>query len=284
MIKKLALVLLLSAFAVACSDNIMEGASDKESSDAKQHKLEMALDSKDYDYIISTLGRGSDNYSTLSLRNKYLLQLAWLGKTKFDVLANLDKFFEKDINTTTVLTSLQTDSHNLDNETIKAKLVYYTKVLGMVKADNGTKDNDIEMVGGIAAAMEVLMSLSDVALNLTQTLKAELNAKGYNFDNISFDENDPNYIVNVFDNISQVSIDNTVIYNAIDTVLPVLNNDLDQIVAVVDTLVPASADSKEEVKEKLNEYIDNMSEVVNGQKVVTSQSAYDFLMTYMNKK
>ncbi|MDR2884059.1 MAG: hypothetical protein LBV09_03015 [Deferribacteraceae bacterium] len=280
MIKKLAMFLLLSVFAVACGDNLMEDTlADDGSNKAKQVDLEAALNDKDYDFIVSKLERGDNaTYGDLSSREKYLLSLAWLGQTKFDVLANISNFFEDNLSTGAIISSLQGDSRNLTGDEIQTqKMPLYNKILGMTDPDNNTtNDEDLVTVAGIASAMKVLMSITDMTNGLLPALASTPLA---GIDNVSFDEEDPNYIVNIFDNLTE-----TEVKTALESLVPMLNGDLSYLQDAVDTFIPedlADEADEQEIKEKMDEYIDKLK---GGGATITAQSAYDFIMQEMGKK
>jgi DNA-binding phage protein len=308
MLKKLALMLLVSVFAIACGDNLMDPIADDDSSAAQSVELEKALNEKNYDYIIGELGKlcvdedividpkfpealekciTYPDYSDLSAREKYLLLLAYLGQTEFDALANLEQFFEDDddISATDVLSGLQTDSDNLTLGRIADKVPRYERIL-WVADKYGEGDPDIETVAGIAAAMKLLISVSDVTLKVSEILDIKIPGTDLDLTKVSFNEDDDNYVVKVFENFDTDNLPaKDQVIASLKGMETTLNTDIDYVVKAAETLGGGAVSEEDmtEVKENLDEYIAEMKgcppETPDCGNLITAESIYDFILS-----
>ena len=230
MVKKVLLALLLAVFIVACADD-----STKE---AKQYALEKALDDRDFDYVIRTLARADGDYSNMSIRHKYILQVAWMGRSGLNILNNLDSFFEDNVDFVTILSSVQTGSDNMTLQDIRYKRTsYYDNVTHIADMYNPTNDPNIDMAAGFAASMNVLMAMAEISLNVSGSNTVDFDKL---FD--AFDFNIPGM---------ELAIDNAID----DNMLRMLNNDL----AYIET-VANSIEYGEDVKDKIDEYINELTD------------------------
>jgi hypothetical protein len=172
--------------AFGCSNIFEDTIANDSSKEAKAEKLEMALTSRDYNAIIGALDNPAGNYGGLSAREKYLLQMAWLGKSGFTALDILTEFFKDDDNRSTsdiLLASLGNTAKNVDTALITGKRAYYSKTMAMKAQSGGVQD--IDTVAGVAATLDTLMVVTLIAEKMNTITGIE---------GVSFDKDAPNYI------------------------------------------------------------------------------------------
>ncbi len=250
------LVILLSVFIMtACSDNLLEGMADKNSDNAKLDELEFRLNDKDYDYVISELENTSGNYGNLSLREKYLLQSAWLGKSGFSLLDDIGELFEDNVSWTTILMTTQSDGNDLTSASITGKRRYYAKIIDM--CSEPVKDNDTDFIGGLASTMDTMMLMSQISIELTGS------------NDVSFDPNSPNYIGTIFANASDQDIEDLITPDIISS----LNSDMSQLDAAVATIPDGN---NQDVKNKMDDF---KKEITDASGNVTQASVLNFIRT-----
>lgn len=272
--KKLFYLLLFCIFGIisACS-------TDEDSKEAKAYELEMALEAKNYDKIISEL-QNSDvtdiDYTRLSQREKYLLQMAWIGKSGFSALDIIDQFFEDNADTTDILfSSVSAGTASADKAALTAKKDLYSLVSAMDNDVNNRDhfDLDINTASGIASALKSVIIVSDLALGLSEIA----NISGVSPDNISFDKDAPNYVGNIFDNVT-----NDDLKDKINEMVDVeeLNKTIEDLSSAVDNLASISnEDDTAEVKEKFDDFLNKISNCRSG----TCEVTKDSLESYINE-
>jgi hypothetical protein len=254
-LKALLSAIMASALILSCANIFEDTIANDSSGAAKAEKLELALDARDYDTIINKLQKPDGDYSRLSTREKYLLQVAWLGKTGFNAVDVLSSFFtddDGDDKTTAdiLLSSLaaSTQSGNASNEVLNEKQEYYKKVIAIKDI---TDDPDIKTAAGIAASLDTLMSVTRLANALN----------GGNGD-VSFNSEDSNYIGNVFTGNYSNKDD---LKDDIDIALAGLGGDgfLNEITGNVDllneTIAILGGDNNTDIADKMKEYTATLS-------------------------
>ena len=256
------LAFLLSLFALtACGDsNLFNSAADENSNHASRDALEFALNNRDYGFVISKLE--NKNYNDLTLREKYLLQSAWLGASGFSLLGNIGELFEDDITFTDIIMSTQTDGSAITLQSIKDKRGYYSKVVDMCNVSkNGAKDGDIDFIGGVASMLDSIMVISQISVS-------------WGGSSVSFDKNSPNYIGNIFNNKSEAEIRGSITAELVSD----LNNNMDQL---DDTVSVLSGGKSKDVRDKMDEF---KADITNNSGVVTIDSLYAYIEKYFSNK
>jgi len=267
---KYLVIILFALFALtACSDNIFDGMANSSSNAAQADALEFALNDRDYSFIIGKLedpNFKNPNYDHLSLREKYLLQCAWFGKSGFTILDNIGDLFEEGEDMLNVLMNAQAGSDNLTSESIggwktitadgNGKRGYYEKILDM-SSGKTAKDTDMDFIGGLAAAMDALMIMAQMSNKLSGTP-------------ICFDSTQNCYVGNVFQGKSDNEIKDLVTSDLIGQ----LNTGIDQLGTAIDTIAGGNND---DVSEKMQEYMDD---ITNNNGTVTPESILDFIDKY----
>ena len=149
--KRILLALTILVFAVACSED-----------DTSTWSMELALDEGNYQHVINTLaGKGS-----LSDREIYLLQCAYMGKAGFDLVGNLDKFLDNAGSTTNVLgILLNSPNGKLDSVAAGLRSDLYSRAVALGQNRNlaVNKDKDIALATGLSASMQVVMEAIKLA-------------------------------------------------------------------------------------------------------------------------
>jgi hypothetical protein len=182
--KHIILVFAIFTFALACSDGIYpDFMKADDSSAAETEELEIALNDKDYNYIISRLEGHEDG---LSYRELYLLQCAYMGVAGFDPIANLDLLLDdtEDVNP---LNALVGDQGTMNPAEANEKASLYALAVSIHTtyndADNDTfaDDEDIMLAGTVASALNIVMSVTGVGAIGSCTT-------------VSYNEDDANYI------------------------------------------------------------------------------------------
>jgi hypothetical protein len=300
---KIKTFLLLSVSAVlfcACDNIFEETIADKNSGAAKTEELEIALNDRNYDKIISGLGFNPDKtgtdtpqasqFSGLSAREKYLLQNALLGKTGFNAVDILSAFLEDDNNDSTsdvLLKSLSSADKDASDEVLNPKQKRYAWAKKI--KDTALDDKDIATAAGIAATLDTLMAVTKIANNLL----GELGDLAEIAENVSFDPQDDNYIGKVF-NAEQFTNETTrqeAIENAINAVFPddTLSGIVENITMLEDTIKLLVPEGQTEMVEKLNEYTDKFKEMNNTtgkleiKENITPAELADFIMDQWKK-
>jgi hypothetical protein len=196
--RKLAFFILCVFIISGCDSSIFENnIADDKSSAAKAEQLEIDLDDGNYSKIISALERADGIYTSYSDREKYLLQLAYLGSTGFDIIGNLEEFLgdEDGKDLTGVFLKSISGTGSFTNETISDKQSIYTLIRDINSAENNpAREHNIAFAAGIAASIDTFMLIGKFADDLLTYIPG--------MENISFDSDAPNYIGKVFDEIA----------------------------------------------------------------------------------
>jgi hypothetical protein len=227
--RSLAVIALLAVFALfGCDSSIYENTiADDNSAEAKAEQLEIYLDDKNYLKIISELEHSDGDYSTYTDREKYLLQLAYLGSTGFDLLAHLEEFLgEGENDLTSVFIKSIGGGSFADADLITSKRLRYSFIRAIDTNHNPSRDYDIAFIAGITSAVDTIMLIGSFAEEL---LNEFFDGAMGGAEGISFDSNAPNYIGKVFDSIEEGSAAETELLNKI-------GNNIDDIVENVGTL------------------------------------------------
>jgi hypothetical protein len=258
---------------------------DKNSDVAKAYDLEMALEARNYDKIISKLQNDdveNTDYTSLSQREKYLLQMAWIGKSGFNIIDIVDQFFEDDADTTEILfSSVSAGASNADRDALSSKKAYYKLVNIIDNSDNNPNhfDLDINTAAGIASALKAIIIISELAADLANVVSIP----GVDLDNISFDKNAPNYVGNVFDNATddqlKEQIDNMNIDEIIETI-----NDLSKAVDNLDTVTVSDEEDAAKVQEKFNDFLNKIADCSFNTCVVTKESVEKYVNETFRQK
>jgi hypothetical protein len=181
-----------------CDSSIFENnIADDKSSAAKAEQLEIDLDDGNYSKIISALELPGGVYTSYSDREKYLLQLAYLGSTGFDIIGNLEEFLgdSSGKNLTGVFMKSISGTGSFTEEIIQSKRDVYTLIRNINSlANNPSQEHNIAFAAGIAASIDTFMMIGDFANQLLTYIP--------DLDDISFDSNAPNYIGKIFDEIA----------------------------------------------------------------------------------
>jgi hypothetical protein len=261
--KAIALVFVLSVLLSGCKNIFEDTIANKNSKEAQEEKLELALDEHDYDTIILMLDpnpvataaavNAPNDYihlAGLNSREKYLLQMAWLGKSGFNAVDVLSDFLKDDSDSTSdiLLRSLAPAGGAATTAVLNEKQKLYKQV----KAINsfGIGDKDIQTAAGIAATLDTLMAVTRVANELVSSLPGT---------DVSFVKGDPNYIGDVIAGKSQTEIE-----SAIATALPVLDDIVDNITLLNDTITRLVPGADTDMYEKFDEYIYEFKDPVTG--------------------
>ncbi|MDR2870416.1 MAG: hypothetical protein LBV04_08205 [Deferribacteraceae bacterium] len=155
--KYLILALMLSAFVLACGEGgYPDFMKDDGSDEATTEEMEMALDDKEYDKIISKF-EGSE--AGLNNRQKYLLQCAYMGKAGFDPLANLDQLLDdSDVDPMSALLG----SQEMTKADAAANSGLYGDAAAIHLDHNPDMDEDIMLAGSIASALRMVTGFSAI--------------------------------------------------------------------------------------------------------------------------
>ena len=243
----------------ACA-NIFEPIADKDSKEAKAEELELALENHDYQKIIGQLDGDAAHLQKLSLREKYLLQMAWIGKTGFTAISILDTLFDDNsANTSNILIqSFASKDKQINTDDYNKKNVLYVKARDMNGLlFNPTQEKNISTASGIAASLDMLMSVTHIAKLLNPGIPY-----------ISFDSNDPNYIGDIF---KGKYADATALETAINGAFPnalELQDFLDNMQTNVTSLGKTieqliGQDDSTDISKKLDEYLNDFETGVN---------------------
>ena len=264
--KRLFIMLLLLFTMAACGDNLFDSMADSNEKTPRADAMEFALNDKDYDFILRKLENSNpmnNYYEHLNLREKYLLQSAWMGKSGFSLLANLDALFDENAKFTDILMKSLSGGNNLTEESIGkrpnggqpgyGKRGYYLKVINM--ASSQFKNNDIDFMSGLAVTMDVLMGVAQVALSVS------------GLDAVSFNADDENYLNKIFKSKSEEEIKDSISGELVAE----LNSTKGQLQTAIDTF---PEDGNKEVRDKMQNYMNDMTNE-NGD--VTDQSLFIFI-------
>lgn len=254
-------LLLLSVFTMllfACSDNLFDGfISDKNSDAAKKDKIENALNNKDYGYIISELG--SKDLATLSPRERYVLQCAYMGEAGFDMLNNIEKFYEDNATTSNIILQSLNGGDNASVDDIRAKRESYAKAIEISNAF--PDDNNVAFAGGLAAASDVMMLMAEIAANENGGV-------------VSFDDNntDGSYIMDIYTNMDPADLNNAL--TAADAA-NVVSERLDPIDRGASAVASDDPAKKNDVQKKIDDYTKELKDPATGK--ATESTLADFI-------
>jgi hypothetical protein len=242
---------------LGCDSSIYENnIADDKSPEAKAEQLEIDLDDGKYSKIISTLERSDGVYTSYSDREKYLLQLAYLGSTGFDIIGNLEEFLgdkgDKDL-TGVFLKSISGIEGFADGAVIQNKRSVYALIRGIDSAvNNPAQEHNIAFAAGLAASIDTFMLIGNFADELlTGILDGKLG--GVPMDNISFDSDDPNYIGKVFEEIEKDPAASDALLDKIDTSLTEIVTNVDALENTIAILGGGTENLKD-----LEEFLDEM--------------------------
>ncbi|MDR0453270.1 MAG: hypothetical protein LBH05_00495 [Deferribacteraceae bacterium] len=250
--KRLIVFFLLLSILTSCGDNLFNSESDT-TDKTNLDRLEFALNEKDYDFIIDKLG--NKDFNSLSLREKYLIQCALMGKSGFSLLGNLGDLFDDDIKFTDILMKTQTDGNNISQASIELKRFNYS-VIKKVCSDSDITDGDNEFICGLAAALDTMMLISDMARRLGSG-------------SVSFDPDSPDYIGKILGSKSEDEIKLLVDQGFIDSI----TSNMDQLDSAMNNL----AGKDESVKNKMNDF---KTDLTGGSSSATPDSVYAFISKY----
>jgi hypothetical protein len=248
-----ALVFFLCIFIIlGCDSSIFENnIADDKSSEAKAEQLEIDLDDGNYSKIISALERADRAYTSYSDREKYLLQLAYLGSTGFDIIGNLEEFLGDDKDLTGVFLKSISGTGSFTKETISGKRDVYTLIRDINSAENNpAREHNIAFAAGIAASIDTFMLIGSFADDLlTDFLGGSLGGA----EHISFDSDDPNYIGKVFAEITSDPLASAELTNKIvGSLEKIVEN-----VEVLEETIALLGGGTEDIKD-LEEFLDEM--------------------------
>jgi hypothetical protein len=252
--RSLAVIALLAVFALfGCDSSIYENTiADDNSAEAKSEQLEIYLDEKNYSKIIGELARSDGNYSSYTDREKYLLQLAYLGSTGFDLLAHLEEFLEEgESDLTSVFIKSIGGGSFADTALINAKRDRYALIRDIDANHNPAHNYDIAFVAGITSAVDTIMLIGNFAEDL---LIEFFGGKMGGAEGISFDSDAPNYIGNVFDSIEPGSAAETELLNKIEDNITAIVENVGTLEDTITLLLGSdSGDTLDDLEEFLND-------------------------------
>ncbi|MDR1627127.1 MAG: hypothetical protein LBT33_11370 [Spirochaetia bacterium] len=252
-------VLVVVAFS-ACENIFEDTIANKDSAEADAEDLELALSRRNYDAVIKGLGFDPDatadptqaELAALRTREKYLLQMAWLGKTGFSTVDVLDAFLKDDSGHTSDILLQSFSSGDLaSNDVLDFKQKRYKWTKKIQEAD-AADDKNIKTAAGIAATLDTLMSVMRVANALAGT-------------DVSFNKDDPNYIGNIIGGKTPTEIE-----AEIDTVFDLSGSgNLDSIQENIEllngTIISLVPDGDTDMYDKFNEFITTFDADGDGQ-------------------
>lgn len=252
MFKKFVMIISFSILVFGCSDSVLDGVADKDSSEAESVKLENALNEQNYTYIIDVL----DNRNNRTPREDYLLQNAKLGSTGFSLLKLFDLFDADNITAGDIFTK----ALGIDDDITAAELAAKREIYKTVKSfclDSSNAvisgiSNDLAMACGIAASGDIILSLAEVA------------ADG---GSVSFDPNSPDYFVKKLET-------NPGLINNVD--LSSANTSLSLVGALVDTVASTSGNTGFETT--MNDYLGQLTDASGD---ITHPSLDNFIRNYL---
>lgn len=159
-------MLIISLFAVSCGDfNALEWGANEKTTEAKIDKLGFAFIEGNCQYIIDELG---PREAYLNETEKYQYSNAVLACSGFDLLGSLNVLLDKGSGGSTdpyaVIQGLVGTS-NVNKDKVKELKDSYAKVLNSGTCDGAT--SNLAAVCGMAAAADTVLSVADVALNLS---------------------------------------------------------------------------------------------------------------------
>jgi hypothetical protein len=284
--KMILLAVLAAALFLGCSNIFEDTIADKSSDAADQEELELALNARSYDKIIGALdgnptatqAGNCTHLQGLSLREKYLLQMAYLGKSGFNAVDILSAFLETDSESTSdvLLKSLSAADKTATNDVLNKKQAFYKGVKAIRRI---SADKDVMTAAGIAATLDTLMSVTRVANKLAEIM-------GVTGEGVSFDPGDPNYIGKIFDsgNFLNETARKTAIESAINSsgiVLTDIHEDVDLLDDTIKVLVPAG---QTDMTDKLNEYTEQFKTGNDVKASITEADLADFIMGQWKKE
>ncbi|MDR2104543.1 MAG: hypothetical protein LBP51_02180 [Deferribacteraceae bacterium] len=270
------LFLLLSAFIyIGCDSNIYEKTIADDDGDAAQaEQLELYLDDKNYTKIISILEGG--DYNSYTDREKYLLQLAYLGSTGFDLLSNLEEFLGDDNDkelTDVFIKSIAGANSFANSGVISAKRAVYKNIVKIDADYNQSRDNDISFAAGLTATIDTVMLIGSFADDLLNNTSL-----GVNFDQVSFNADDPNYIGKVFGEIAGSPTDVAALKGMIDAKLGDIIDNTGALEKVITQLGGSGAASDlKDLEEFLDEMRDPTCIKTEYDSCLTKDSIYNFI-------
>lgn len=159
-------MLIISFFVVSCGDfNALEWGANEKTTEAKTDKLGFAFIEGNCQYIIDEL---EPRAAYLNETEKYQYSNAVLACSGFDLLGSLNVLLDKSTGGKvdpygTIQSLIGTSSVNKDK--VKELKDSYAKVLSSGTCNGAT--SDLAVVCGMAAAADTVLSVADVALNLT---------------------------------------------------------------------------------------------------------------------
>ncbi|MDR2400570.1 MAG: hypothetical protein LBD73_02835 [Deferribacteraceae bacterium] len=282
----LAFIFILPVLLLAgCDSSIYEKTiADDTSPEAKAEQLEIHLDNKEYGKIISVLERSDGVYTSYTDREKYLLQLAYLGSTGFDLLDNLEDFLGDDDKelTDVFIKSIAGSDGFADTEIIDKKRDVYTEIISIDANYNPDRDHDIAFIAGLTASIDTIMLIGNFAQEALNDILGG-SVGGVAIENISFSSDDPNYIGKVFEEIANdpdtAKADDlrSKIEEKIETII---NN----VVALEDTVKLLLGSDSSDTLDELEEFLDDMRKPAPCDKntdadhCIDKDSVYDFIM------
>jgi hypothetical protein len=241
----------------SCDSSVYENnIADDKSSEAKAEQLEIDLDDGNYSKIIGALERPDGVYASYSDREKYLLQLAYLGSTGFDIIENLKEFLgdngDKDL-TGVFLKSISGIEGFADGTVIQSKRNVYALIRGIDSvANNPAREHNIAFAAGLAASIDTFMLIGNFADELlTDILDGTLG--GVPADNISFNSDDPNYIGKVFEEIADDPVASDALLDKIDDSFIEIAENVDALEGTIALLGGGTANLKD-----LEKFLDDM--------------------------
>lgn len=165
----------LVLFTVSCGDNLFEGISDKNSSEAKRDELDFAFIEGNCSFIVSELGKKEPNLNAIE---RYQYSNAVLACSGFDLVNSLGSLLDKngskdpfDLIQNLMGTSI------LSQTKIDELQASYGKVLSSC-ANFDILDSNMKTVCGMAAAADTVLTVSDLALKISGSESIDATKEG----------------------------------------------------------------------------------------------------------
>ncbi len=161
------LLVLVSFTVISCAEgNVLEWATDKNTTEARKDKLDFAFIQGNCQYVINMLAPYDGMLSGTEL---YQYSNAILACSGFDVLESLNIILDEYSVASGPFNLIQSlmGTSVLTAENIKNLKDQYSKVINNCSTSYGTMTSEMDMICGLAAAADTVATISEIALALS---------------------------------------------------------------------------------------------------------------------